>query len=174
MFLMMLLINMLASFTFLFMNHPLSMGFILLIQTILIALMSGMMTYSFWFSYMLFLIMLGGMLVLFLYMTSLASNEMFQFSMKLVYFYIIFTLLMMLMLILTDNMYMSLLLKNYNYIEIFNNIMLMKNENLITLNKIYNIPNNMITILLINYLFITLIAVVKITNINQGPLRQKI
>jgi NADH-ubiquinone oxidoreductase chain 6 len=37
--------------------------------------------------------------------------------------------------------------------------------------KIYNFPINIITILLVNYLFLTLIATVKITNIFKGPLR---
>jgi NADH-ubiquinone oxidoreductase chain 6 len=47
------------------------------------------------------------------------------------------------------------------------------NENTIILNKLYNFPTNILTILLINYLFLTLIAVVKITNIFEGPLRPK-
>lgn len=46
-------------------------------------------------------------------------------------------------------------------------------ENNLTLNKLYNFPINIITILLINYLFLTLIATVKITNIFEGPLRPK-
>lgn len=47
------------------------------------------------------------------------------------------------------------------------------NEDSISLNKLYNFPTNILTILLINYLFLTLIAVVKITNIFEGPLRPK-
>lgn len=46
-----------------------------------------------------------------------------------------------------------------------------QNENSITLNKLYNFPNNIITIIVIIYLFLTLIAIVKITNIFEGPLR---
>lgn len=56
-------------------------------------------------------------------------------------------------------------------------IPLLKNlttENNFILNKIYNFPVNLITVLLINYLFLTLIATVKITNIFEGPLRSKI
>lgn len=45
-------------------------------------------------------------------------------------------------------------------------------ENSIILNKLYNYPTNLINLLIINYLFLTLIAVVKITNIFYGPLRQ--
>lgn len=46
-------------------------------------------------------------------------------------------------------------------------------ENSFILNKLYSFPINLITILLIIYLFFTLIAVVKITNIFEGPLRPK-
>lgn len=45
------------------------------------------------------------------------------------------------------------------------------NEDTLNLNKLYNFPTNLVTLLLINYLFLTLIAIVKITNIYQGPLR---
>lgn len=45
------------------------------------------------------------------------------------------------------------------------------NEDIISLNKIYNFPTNIITILLINYLFLTLLITVKITKKNYGPLR---
>nr|YP_009503520.1 NADH dehydrogenase subunit 6 [Abroscelis anchoralis]AWX64128.1 NADH dehydrogenase subunit 6 [Abroscelis anchoralis] len=169
-----MIMNMLMTSIFIFMNHPMSMGLILLIQTILISLMSGLMSYTFWFSYIVFLVMLGGMLVLFIYMTSLASNEMFQFSSKIMFFMLMMlALLSMLLMMFPDNQMFSMLNKNSNITEISNPMLFLNNENLITLNKIYNSPNNMITILLINYLLITLIAVVKITSINTGPLRQK-
>lgn len=47
------------------------------------------------------------------------------------------------------------------------------NENILTLNKLYNFPTNLVTIILIIYLFLTLIAIVKITNVFEGPLRPK-
>merc|ERR1712221_33590 len=59
-------------------SHPLAIGLALLSQTILICLITGLSSSSFWFSYILFLIFLGGMLVLFIYVTSLASNEIFK------------------------------------------------------------------------------------------------
>jgi NADH-ubiquinone oxidoreductase chain 6 len=46
-------------------------------------------------------------------------------------------------------------------------------ENSLILNKLYNFPINLITIILIIYLFLTLIVVVKITNIFEGPLRPR-
>nr|AXS65442.1 NADH dehydrogenase subunit 6 [Coleoptera sp. 19 KM-2017] len=167
------MLSLTMTLTFLFMNHPLSMGLILLIQTLLISLISGLFSYSYWFSYILFLVMIGGMLILFIYMTSLASNEMFNFSMKMTSFIMTFTTLTFLLYFIIDYMMLNPLLKNFNMMEILNNMIMLKNENLISLNMIYNKPNNMITLMLVNYLFLTLIAVVKITNINYGPLRQK-
>lgn len=47
------------------------------------------------------------------------------------------------------------------------------NENSLILNKIYSSPINLISIILIIFLFLTLIAIVKITNLFEGPLRPK-
>lgn len=52
-----------------------------------------------------------------------------------------------------------------------NNILSFTPENTINLYKLYNYPTNFTTILLVNYLLITIIAVVKITNLFFGPLR---
>nr|UEE94332.1 NADH dehydrogenase subunit 6 [Cucujus costatus] len=149
---------------FLFLNHPLSFGVILLIQTILIAMISGSISSNFWYSYILFLIMVGGMLVLFIYMTSIASNEKFKFSSKL--FFLMNLTIPIFMLMMMDNFFLnSPNSKEYMNIEILNFSF--------SMNKYMNWPTNMIYFIIIIYLFITLIAVVKITNINYGPLRQK-
>nr|QEL51279.1 NADH dehydrogenase subunit 6 [Carabus hortensis] len=170
---MFLILNLSMTIIFIFLNHPLSMGLILLIQTILISLISGIFSYTYWFSYILFLVMIGGMLVLFMYMTSLASNEMFNFSTKLSMTMLMLLSTLIMIYMLMDYMMLNPLFKNSNLMEFYNNMMFMKNENNYTLNKIYNMPNNIITLMLVNYLFLTLIAVVKITDIKSGPLRQK-
>nr|YP_010397535.1 NADH dehydrogenase subunit 6 [Boreoheptagyia alulasetosa]UQJ73444.1 NADH dehydrogenase subunit 6 [Boreoheptagyia alulasetosa] len=165
-------VSLIASTIFMQMKHPMAMGLMLLIQTLLICLITGNYSKTFWFSYVLFLIFLGGMLVLFIYVTSLASNEMFSFSMKIfiLSFSVLFISLILMMML--DNSIISSFLNNNEMISLMD----MKSfisENTISLNKLYNFPTNMITILLINYLFLTLIAVVKITNIFEGPLRPK-
>nr|YP_010693097.1 NADH dehydrogenase subunit 6 [Dacus eclipsis]WCB98278.1 NADH dehydrogenase subunit 6 [Dacus eclipsis] len=163
--------TLISSFIFIQMNHPLAMGLMLLIQTLQICLLTGLMAKSFWFSYILFLIFLGGMLVLFIYVTSLASNEMFSLSMKLSLMCLTIMMMLMLIFTLTDKSSMAPFLttletqNNYN-LNIF------MTENTLNLNKLYNFPTNIITILLMNYLLITLIAVVKITKLFYGPLRQ--
>nr|YP_010728538.1 NADH dehydrogenase subunit 6 [Endochironomus tendens]WEF49779.1 NADH dehydrogenase subunit 6 [Endochironomus tendens] len=164
-----------SSMIFSIMNHPLSIGLMLMIQTMLIVMFSGMMTKSFWFSYSLFLIFLGGMLILFMYMTSIASNEEFKFKInfKNMILMMIYTMMIMLFFIFLNQNF--LFFNNINNIEVLNleTMKMFFLENNFMLNKMYNFPMNLITIMLINYLFLTLIAVVKITNIFEGPLRPK-
>nr|QNE85606.1 NADH dehydrogenase subunit 6 [Empis caudatula] len=165
------LLILICSFIFMQMNHPLAMGLMLLIQTSLICLITGLITKSFWFSYILFLIFLGGMLVLFIYVTSLASNEMFSLSMNLMIYSILIMLMSTLFMTMIDKLSIISMLHNNEMNEIFN-MNSFVNENKLNLNKLYNFPTNMLTLLLINYLLMTLIAIVKITNVFYGPLRQ--
>nr|AFU50175.1 NADH dehydrogenase subunit 6 [Exema canadensis] len=156
----------LTSILFPMMKHPLTMGLLLMMQTILVALLTGLMNHSFWFSYILFLVMIGGMLILFIYMTSIASNEKFKFSFK--------TLL-----IFSISSTIILLITLYNN-SIYSNMMKMEmmNENFtmmmsLILNKFINLPHMKMYLMIIIYLLITLVAVVKITIYSKGTLRQK-
>nr|AVN67432.1 NADH dehydrogenase subunit 6 [Gromphadorhina oblongonota] len=160
---MFLTLSMVTSFMFTQMNHPLAMGLMLLTQTILVAMITGLMSHSFWFSYILFLIFLGGMLVLFIYVTSLASNEMFTLSTPLT---ITMMFLIPFILILMNKPF---IIKSQETLMFQSTLNSLINLPLI---KLYNLPTNIITIILASYLFLTLIAVVKITNIFVGPLRQ--
>nr|YP_009995321.1 NADH dehydrogenase subunit 6 [Ochthebius atriceps]QNP09724.1 NADH dehydrogenase subunit 6 [Ochthebius atriceps] len=164
MLMLLLSINMMLSMTFLFMNHPLSMGLILMMQTIMISIITGLLNFNFWFSYILFLIMIGGMLVLFIYMTSIASNEKFKFNNKLTLVLMILNIIMNMLIILIDNYFIKINNLNFNF-----NF----KSNYMMLSKFFNIPSNIIMFMMIIYLFITLIAVVKITDFKLGPLRQK-
>nr|ALO76726.1 NADH deshydrogenase subunit 6 [Glischrochilus hortensis] len=163
-----LILNMIMlTMMFTFMNHPLSSGMILMAQTIIICLISSINNLNYWYSYILFLIMIGGMMVLFIYMTSIASNEKFKFSLNLTFIMLTFLILNM-MFVFFDNFYMSLDMHNYEMAHM-NNYLNFK----FSLNKYTNFPNNLTFFSIIIYLFITLIASVKITKIEYGPLRQK-
>nr|QIV24598.1 NADH dehydrogenase subunit 6 [Bifidoprionus rufus] len=150
-----------------FMNHPLSVGVTLLIQTLLISLITGSMNSSYWFSYILFLIMVGGMLVLFIYMTNVASNEKFKFSMKMLW----------------ATIPISAMLIPLSYLDKFLTEMISVSgkssdsesylQEITQLTKFISWPLMMNLLLIITYLLIALIMVVKITDIKQGPLRQK-
>nr|AND96678.1 NADH deshydrogenase subunit 6 [Eurysternus caribaeus] len=147
------------SMYIMFMKHPITMGTTMLIQTIAISLMMGFFNLNYWYSYILFLIMVSGMLVLFLYMTSVASNELFTPSKKMLLLTIFITLIYFMMIFFLDSFY-------------FNNDNIYKNLNFtISFNKYFNFPNNLIMYLLILHLLFTLLAVVKITNFKKGSLR---
>nr|YP_009922382.1 NADH dehydrogenase subunit 6 [Spilosoma lubricipeda]QNA48239.1 NADH dehydrogenase subunit 6 [Spilosoma lubricipeda]UOD77189.1 NADH dehydrogenase subunit 6 [Spilosoma lubricipeda]UYX62247.1 NADH dehydrogenase subunit 6 [Spilosoma lubricipeda] len=163
------------SFFMLFLNNPLSMGLMILMQTLMTCLISGLLTKTYWFSYILFLIFLGGLLVLFIYVSSIASNELFKTSFNLKMIFIMFFLTMIFFQFFYLN---NLFWLNFSFNSDMNNLFLfdlfINNENKINLSKLYNKQTFMIMLMLIIYLFITLIAVVKITNIFYGPLRSKI
>nr|URX52900.1 NADH dehydrogenase subunit 6 [Glyptotermes sp. 3 AB-2022a] len=157
-----LMLSMMSSMMFMQMKHPLAMGMMLLMQTMITCLVSGLMNKSFWFQYILFMVFVGGMLVLFIYVTSLASNEMFSLSAKTI-------------MIITLVMPSMMMIKNWakpNSKENSEYEMMMTEEITMMTSKLYNYPNGMLTILMALYLLMTLIVVVKITNISKGPLRQ--
>nr|AQP30326.1 NADH dehydrogenase subunit 6 [Rhynchotermes nasutissimus] len=150
----------LTSLMFTQMKHPLAMGLMLLLQTTMVCLISGTMYSSFWFSYILFMIMIGGMLVLFMYMTSLASNEMFSPSNK----------MLMTMLMLTPMLtYMMPTVTNNK--EMNTHECMMENEITTTTTVMYNQMMGIMTTLLVLYMLLTLIVVVNIINVSSGPLR---
>nr|YP_010528172.1 NADH dehydrogenase subunit 6 [Pseudoclavellaria amerinae]UXW64326.1 NADH dehydrogenase subunit 6 [Pseudoclavellaria amerinae] len=163
-----LLLLFLNSINFLMCKTPMSMGLMLLIQTNLIALNSGISSFNFWFSYIMFMIMLGGMLVMFIYVTSLTSNLKFKFNKKNILINIFLTMITMYMMNYLDfNWNLNNL--NFNYMNLEMNYMLKY-----SLKKMLYYPNYKIMIIMINYLLLTLFIVVKIIKINKGPLRKMI
>nr|ADQ64029.1 NADH dehydrogenase subunit 6 [Aradacanthia heissi] len=133
-----------------FLTHPLSMGLILIMESILIAMIVGMMNNSFFMSFILIITMVSGMLVLFIYMSSVASNKKFKPSMKIIWLVVVSS-------IITSTMLKSSDMENHTLQ--FNMMTTMNTKN--------------ITIMLILYLLITMIVVSNIVNIQEGPLRKK-
>nr|QLY89746.1 NADH dehydrogenase subunit 6 [Notidobia ciliaris] len=58
--------------------QPLMMVIMIILISLTICFMMGMMNSSFWFSYIMFLIFIGGLLILFIYISSLTSNKLYQ------------------------------------------------------------------------------------------------
>nr|YP_008993139.1 NADH dehydrogenase subunit 6 [Epiophlebia superstes]AFM83561.1 NADH dehydrogenase subunit 6 [Epiophlebia superstes] len=149
------------------MKHPMNMGILLLIQTLLMCLATGNMSQTLWFSYILFLVFLGGMLVLFIYMTSIASNEIFHKSNYSVTMVAI--MVMTIIFIVSTFDYSIFSLNNTNEAMVLSEMFNNKDKEMLA--KLYNNPNGLMTIFMLLYLFLTLIVVVFITKYNQGPLR---
>nr|YP_010714909.1 NADH dehydrogenase subunit 6 [Neohydnus jiuzhaigouensis]WDE20723.1 NADH dehydrogenase subunit 6 [Neohydnus jiuzhaigouensis] len=162
-----MILSMFTSLSSLFLSHPMSLGMILMTQTIISSLIINFLNFNFWFSYILFLVMIGGMLILFTYMTSVASNEKFMFNNKLIILFIIWMIFIMFSFMI-DSSFMDVIFNNNEILKMNSNMMFN-----MSMNKYFNFPNLSIFYITIIYLLITLIAVVKITNFNMGPLRHK-
>nr|YP_010836025.1 NADH dehydrogenase subunit 6 [Oedipoda caerulescens]WGC89955.1 NADH dehydrogenase subunit 6 [Oedipoda caerulescens] len=158
------------NINFIKLNHPMSMMMNIIIQTMLISTMMGSMMESFWLSYILFLTFLGGMMVLFIYITSIASNEMFQIKSINVNLMLITIMMTTFIMNNIDKMMFMEIIKNTETMNMKYSIHYQ--EMTTSMMKLYNNPNIIITMMMMIYLFITLMAVVKITNINQGPIRK--
>lgn len=108
-----------------------------------------------WFSYILFLIFLGGLIVLFVYTVRLASNEKFSIKIKRV------TKIVGSLILIT-----TLYLVNINQHVEQTQAIGIKN-----FYRMYSIRMVRITISTILYLLLTLVVVVKITSKFKGPIR---
>lgn len=143
------------------------MGLILLIQTLVISTAVGLILPTFWFSYILFLVFLGGILVLFIYVASLASNEIFSLSTNSIL--ILFTggVITVIVILIIDPLHLNNL-ASFNEITV---LTLLPEVYNIYVFKIYNLLNYMLTIVIIVYLLLALVIVANIVIVNEGPLR---
>nr|YP_009532689.1 NADH dehydrogenase subunit 6 [Somena scintillans]AYA73190.1 NADH dehydrogenase subunit 6 [Somena scintillans] len=172
---MLMFLSIIMSIFMTFLNSPLPMGLLILMQTMITCLISGMIMKTYWFSYILFLIFLGGLLVLFIYVSSISPNELFNlnfFFLKMFYFIIIIGIFMFIF-YLINNLVMMNLSINSDMENIFTlkNLIQTNSINKFNLNKLYNNHTFIIMFMMMIYLLITLIIVVKIINIFYGPLR---
>nr|YP_009441835.1 NADH dehydrogenase subunit 6 [Xylosandrus germanus]AOY39588.1 NADH dehydrogenase subunit 6 [Xylosandrus germanus] len=162
------MITCVTSLLFMIFENPLSKGYMLLLLTISTSLSASTMHLNSWFGYILFLIMVGGMLVAFIYMTSIASNEKFKFP-KILYMCILILMFLLLVLyVWSKEMYFS-----FKYQQIMESQEMMKTFYNMYMNKIFSSPISQVSIALMSYLFLALIMVVKMTDFIKGPIRQK-
>nr|WRY72458.1 NADH dehydrogenase subunit 6 [Warodia biguttata] len=136
---------------------PMSMGVVLMMQTMLVILfMNSIMTTS-WFAMTTFMMMIGGLLIMFMYMSSIASNEKFKLKINLM-------VLLILMITISEEMMCK------NYLNETQEMLTSNNLNF-SLMKIYNSKSMGLTIMLVMYLLLTMISVTKMVKHHKGPLR---
>nr|YP_009502264.1 NADH dehydrogenase subunit 6 [Blastopsylla occidentalis]AWU48867.1 NADH dehydrogenase subunit 6 [Blastopsylla occidentalis] len=139
--------------------NPLSLGFLILMQTIVTCLLSRILSNSSWMSMTLFLVMVGGLMIVFIYMTSISSNEVFLFP-KLK-----FSLQIIVIWILILNLNFK---NNFNNDSLFNMDIFNKE-----FYKIFLPLNTQSSIFSFLYLLFTLMIIVYLMEMNKGPLRKK-
>nr|YP_010490508.1 NADH dehydrogenase subunit 6 [Smilium sinense]UWM12994.1 NADH dehydrogenase subunit 6 [Smilium sinense] len=144
---------------FLFMFHPLGMIFILIMQTFSISVIIFYLLHFPWFSYTLILVFLGGMLILFMYMSNIASNEMFKVNFMISIPITVLPLMGYFMNMMMQNM--TLESSTFGF-ESFNKISIL---------KMFSWPIMPVTLLMAMYIILTLLVVVKISKMQYGPLR---
>lgn len=154
-----IIIMFLINLIFLFMFHPLAIIFILILQTILISIGIYSITQFPWFSYTLILVFLGGILILFTYISNIASNEIFKPNLKIILPLIIAPLLTIFFNFPKQNLRSESKTRSINQ---FSNL---------TIFKPFSEAIMPVTLLIASYIILTLLTVVKIRKINQGPLR---
>nr|AIM19520.1 NADH dehydrogenase subunit 6 [Tettigades auropilosa] len=142
-------------------KHPLSMGFGLLMETILASLMCSLNMSNYLISYILFLIFIGGMLILFMYMSSIASNEKF-YMINMLSIMIMMIISILIVIKLNLNLEYNMYNDNINSLELYSNL---------TMNKLYSLPSGMLTLMVVIYLLFTLVVVSNIIGMKSSPLR---
>lgn len=145
--------------------HPLTYIFILITITFIITVTINL-AYKSWISFILFLIIIGGLIIVFLYITRLANNESISLKFRNIIsnFIKISPILVFILLLSIYNIdLVAFNLTNYPH-----NL----SNNLRRINSLYKIFYNKSTIFLIIYLYFSIICIINICSINKSPLRQ--
>nr|YP_010990575.1 NADH dehydrogenase subunit 6 [Kodaianella bicinctifrons]WOW98889.1 NADH dehydrogenase subunit 6 [Kodaianella bicinctifrons] len=144
-------------------KHPISLGTMLMLQTVMMSIYISTNDSNSWFSYILFLTIIGGMMVMFMYMSSIASNEKFKQNKNLL---MIVSLLLMMILILSDKT--MEITQTINQNKMFPSEM----EYIKSTSKFFNLNKMNITIMMMMTLLLTMISVTNISNTFEGPLKK--
>lgn len=144
------------SLLIIYSSHPVIIIAMILVQSLLTCVLIWFNIKNRWISFVLFLIFLGGLIVLFIYITSLAYNEKFRIKLNDQINFINLTILLIIIFNLNffEKIYYSIRQNLYD------NIIILFNSSLI-----------FITLIIIRYLLLTLIVVVKVASKIEAPLR---
>jgi len=137
-------------------HSPLTMGIWVLLIAFSISLLTGLI-FSSWFAFIIFLIYIGGILVIFAYFAALTPNQPLTINLSL-----IFIIITWLILVITFINYKLVISTTTRYIT---------NLAYYPITIIYSFSNSLIVLVLASILFFILVAVVKITKLTAGPLR---
>nr|QBZ38196.1 NADH dehydrogenase subunit 6 [Stenocranus matsumurai] len=162
---MMFLIMMTNSMILMKLNHPISMGSMLIFQSILTALVTNLLSKNSWYSMILFITFSSGMMIMFIYMSSITSNEKFYPSIKQMIMFL--TSIMMILMMSKDKtiLFESKWMENFMSFE--------ENEEKKSIYKMISMKKILMTTLTTLIILIVLIAISSIINSHEGPLKIK-
>nr|YP_009905735.1 NADH dehydrogenase subunit 6 [Nylanderia flavipes]QGW36359.1 NADH dehydrogenase subunit 6 [Nylanderia flavipes] len=170
-----ILLMFLLMFLFFFMSmnikylHPVTIMMIMLTYSCFICLNMSTWKSNYIYSIMLFLIMISGLLIIFLYFSSLIANEQinFKFNNFLLYSFILNFLILLIYLINSIH-FISI---NQNFSEVSSTNFLNKKifQNMLNL---YEYPMNNLTIITMFYLLLSMFVIIKICSKKSLSLRK--
>ena len=149
-------IHVIFLITVFFLSHPIRIR----ISLIFIAILSRSITFyinSSWFFYLIVLVFLGGVIILIIYIRTLAANEKFISN------YTIFNLIPLVILLI-----FSFIIINYYYCNYI------LSERISSVISIYEISFYNFLVFLIIYLLLTIVRVVKLVKFETGPLIKRL
>nr|WQB38566.1 NADH dehydrogenase subunit 6 [Acanalonia sp.] len=147
-------------------KHPISMGTMLMSQTIMACSIMMVSHTNPWYSYILFITIIGGLMVMFMYMSSIASNEKFKFNTNKLVFMML-TLMVIFIIAMKDPTITDLQKIKENKMNTY------ETEELKTLSKFFNSKKMILTILMMLILFTVMVTVTNISSTFEGPLKMK-
>lgn len=147
--------------------HPIILIFYLIIITILITIKINFLNQS-WIPFILFLTIIGGLIIIYIYITSLANNELILYYYIKNLFYSIFKIIFLIRIYLFRYIYYKNLINSQDLW--INNLLSIYNQN--NINLIFIKINNISSYFIILYLFYTIICVINICFKSNIPLRQ--
>nr|ACJ69609.1 NADH dehydrogenase subunit 6 [Schlettererius cinctipes] len=156
-------------------SNPLYLGIHLFFLTIFMMITMSMQYNSYFISFIMFLIMIGGLLIMFLYFTAISSNSIFifdkNFYMSMIMKIMLLMILMMMLMYKIDpnltNEFQEIMFYNINNFSITEKL----NSNMLT--NLFNYPTMNMSIFMMMYLIFTLLTVVKICIKINVPIRLK-
>uniref|UniRef100_A0AAU6W804 NADH dehydrogenase subunit 6 n=1 Tax=Tinodes ventralis TaxID=3144872 RepID=A0AAU6W804_9NEOP len=152
---------------FMLIKHPMALNSIIFMQLLISCFLFNFMINNSWFSYILFIMFIGGLMILFMYMCSISSNLKFKINFKLMILMIFMFLILLFIMMNMKNLFYFYKLNNLNYL--LNNML----NNKMMLFKLYEKNSLMISLITIHMLFFLMIFSTKMMKNFQGPLRKK-
>nr|BAL70375.1 NADH dehydrogenase subunit 6 [Aposthonia japonica] len=153
--------NMMLTSLFMYFNHPLILTIIILTQTTNSCLIMGTHMKNFWIPYLLFIIMLGGLMIMFMYMCSTTPNQL----MKSPTYTLLISLLTMIIFMTINKMYWKDKLMKMNYST------LSMNSTNNFFNMLINFPTQFTFMLMMMFLAFSMFTTMKISFTSNKPLR---
>nr|YP_008964137.1 NADH dehydrogenase subunit 6 [Eulimnogammarus verrucosus]AHB14324.1 NADH dehydrogenase subunit 6 [Eulimnogammarus verrucosus] len=152
-----------VSLLYAFSKTPLMLAMLIVLQTMLVTMLIYTTLTTSWLSFILFMIVVSAMMVIFVYVSSLASNDFITLSHSSLMSTLYFTPLLMLM--------AFFLLNSQNKPTMSQLTLSDMDLGPVACYKMYTYHTSPMTMFLIIYLLVALITVVKISETSKGTLR---